>query len=437
MDQLPSRTRLIVVYLLAVLLALPATIHAYAVLSHEAIIDAAWETHIKPLLLKNFPQATEEDLSRAQAYAYGGAIIQDMGYYPYGSPFFSDLTHYIRSGDFIEALLREAKDLNEYAFAVGALAHYAADNIGHRLGINRAVPILYPSLRKKYGDSVSFEDNRLAHVKTEFGFDVLEIARERYAPESYHDFIGFEVSRPVLEQAFRETYGLELKDVLVSEDKVLNSYRRDVSKIIPKATRIAWDLKKDEIKDDIPDATKKKFLFNLSRANYEREWGKDYRKPGPGERFLAFLFRLIPKFGPLHILQFRTPTPQTEQMFEASFNATLDRYRELLTALRESRLDLPNNNFDIGESSGPGKYRLNDEAHAEWLDRLAESKFVGATPEIKAELLRFFAEPDAPYATKRHARAWARVQGEIEQLKVTALSEQSTAAKDPLSKIAP
>jgi hypothetical protein len=409
--------RRIAICLITILFALPSPVHAYAVLSHEAIIDAAWEMHIKPLLLNKFPQATEEDLSRAQAYAYGGAIIQDMGYYPYGSPFFSDLTHYIRSGDFILALLRNAKDLNEYAFAVGALAHYASDNNGHRLGTNRAVPILYPGLRKKYGDSVSFEDNRLAHVKTEFGFDVLEIARERYAPDSYHDFIGFEVSRPVLDQAFRETYGLELKDVLVNEDKVLSSYRRDVSKLIPKATRIAWHLKKDEIKDDIPDTTKRKFLFNLSRANYEREWGKDYRRPSPGERFLAFLFKLIPKFGPLKILQFRTPTPQTEQMFEASFNATLDHYRELLTALREERLNLPNDNFDVGDHTGPGKYRLNDEAHAELLDKLAENKFAGANSEVKAELLHFFAEPDAPYATKRNAKAWAKVQTQLQQLK--------------------
>src|SRR6266436_9998148 len=414
--------RRIVICLIAILFALPSPVHAYAVLSHEAIIDAAWEMHIKPVLLKKFPPATEEDLSRAQAYAYGGAIIQDMGYYPYGSPFFSDLTHYVRSGDFIQALLRNAKDLNEYAFAVGALSQYAADNIGHRLGTNRAVPILYPRLRKKYGDSVSYEDNQLAHAKTEFGFDVLEIARERYAPDGYHDFIGFEVSRPVLEQAFRETYGLELKDVLVSEEKVLNSYRRDVSRLIPKATRIAWHLKKDEIKDDIPDATKRKFLFNLSRANYEREWGKDYRKPSPGERFLAFLFKLIPKFGPLQILQFRTPTPQTEQMFEASFNATLDRYRELLTEVREGRLDLPNNNFDTGEKTGPGKYRLNDEAHAELLDKLAENKFAGATSEVKAELLHFFAEPDAPYATKRNAKAWAKVQTQLQQLKSAAVA---------------
>src|SRR5499427_9753580 len=325
-----SKIRPMAVVLLATMLVWPAGVQGYAVLSHEAIIDAAWESHIKPLLLKKYPQATEEDLSRAQAYAYGGAIIQDMGYYPYGSPFFSDLTHYVRSGDFIHALLRDARDTNEYAFALGALAHYAADNDGHRIGTNRAVPVLYPGLGKKYGDSVAYEDGKLAHVKTEFGFDVLEIAKERYAPDGYHDFIGFEVARRVLDQAFRETYGLELKGVLKDEDKALNSFRRDVSKVIPKATRIAWHLKKDEIKDDVPDATKRKFLYNLSRTNYEREWGKDYRKPTPAERFLAFLYKLLPKWGPLKVLQFRTPTPVTEHMFEASFNATLSRYRKLL-----------------------------------------------------------------------------------------------------------
>src|SRR3989454_1516 len=403
--------------LLGILLAWPVPAQAYAVLSHEAIIDAAWESHIKPLLLEKYPQATEEDLSRAQAYAYGGSIIQDMGYYPYGSPFFSDLTHYIRGGDFIQALLRDAQDITEYAFALGALAHYAADNDGHRIGVNRAVPLLYPGLRKKYGDSVAYEDARLAHVKTEFGFDVLEIARERYAPDSYHDFIGFEVARRVLDQAFRETYGLELRTVLVSEEKVLNSYRRDVSKLIPKATRIAWHLKKDEIKDDIPDATKKKFLYNLSLSNFERECGREYRKPSPAERFLAFLYKLIPKFGPLQILQFRTPTPQTEQMFEASFNATLDRYRKLLTETAQGTLQLPNDNFDVGEHTAPGMYRLNDEAHAKLLDKLAERNFAGATPEVKTELLNFFGEPDAPYATKRKAKAWAKVQSELQRLK--------------------
>ena len=177
------------------------------------------------LLLKRFPDATPEQLKEAHGYAYGGAIIQDMGYYPHGSFFFSDLTHYVRSGDFVLALLRDSKDLDGYAFALGALAHYAADNEGHPIGTNRAVPLLYPKLKKKYGDTVTYEEDKLAHVKTEFGFDVLEVAQGRYAPDSYHDFIGFGVSVPLLEQAFQETYGLDLKTVLSNEDKVLGSYR--------------------------------------------------------------------------------------------------------------------------------------------------------------------------------------------------------------------
>src|SRR5262249_34083866 len=197
--QVPSTYRAMTAAL-ALLLVWPQPAPAYAVMAHETVIDAAWETHLKPLLLAKFPKSTEEQLSGAQAYAYGGAVIQDLGYYPHGSRLFSDLTHYVRSGDFVLAMLRDAEDVNEYAFGLGALSHYAADSDGHRLGTNRAVPILYPHLKKKYGDVVSYEQDPLAHIKTEFGFDVLEVAKERYAPDSYHDFIGFEVSKRLVEQ---------------------------------------------------------------------------------------------------------------------------------------------------------------------------------------------------------------------------------------------
>jgi hypothetical protein len=397
----------------------PASAAAYSVLSHEAIIDSAWDTSIKPVLLKRFPDATPDELREAHGYAYGGAIVQDMGYYPHGSIFFSDLAHYVRTGDFVVALLRDSKDLNEYAFALGAMAHYAADTDGHKLGTNRAVPILYPKLRKKHGDSVTYEDDPLAHVKTEFGFDVLEVAKERYAPESYHDFIGFQVAAPLLEQAFRETYGLDLKKVLRNESKVMGSYRRDVSKLIPRATRVAWSLKEKEIEKDVPGITRKKFLYNLSRSSYEREWGKDYQPPGAWDKFLAFLYRLLPKFGPLRVLQLKTPNPQTERMFQESFNATMDRYRKLLKEEREGRVNLPNNNFDVGEPTPPGKYRMNDDTHAKLLDKLAEQDFAGMTPEVRAELLTFFSDPNAPYATKRNPKEWSRVEAELRQLKST------------------
>ena len=398
-------------------LLLPATGSGYAVLAHQALIDTTWESHLKPLLKARYPDATEEQLSAAQAYAYGGSIIQDLGYYPHGSHFFSDLTHYVRSGDFVLALLRDAQNVYQYAFALGALSHYATDNQGHRLATNRAVPILYPKLKSRFGDFVTYEDDALAHVKTEFGFDVLQVAKGQYPSESYHDFIGFEVSRPLLDQAFQQVYGMELASVLDDEEKALNSYRRDVSKLIPEATRIAWSLKSKEIKADEPGATHRKFLYNLSRSEYEKQWGRDYQRPSRKERFYAFLYKLLPKFGPLKVLQLKTPTPETEKLVEESFNASVQEYEKLLKDERKGTLELANLNFDVGSETSGGKYRLNDDAHAQLLHRLAEKKFGCVSPNLREEILVFFASADAPYDGKQDKKTWDRVQAELESLK--------------------
>jgi hypothetical protein len=421
-------------WILACLLLWPAPASAYSVLTHETIIDSAWEVNIKPLLLKRFPDASAEDLHKAHAYAYGGAIIQDLGYYPHGSKFFSDLTHYVRSGDFVLSLLRNSKDLNDYAFAIGSMAHYAADNAGHRLGTNLAVPILYPKLKIRYGKSVTYEDDPLAHTKTEFAFDVLEVAKGRYAPESYHDFIGFEVAESLLSQAFQETYGMDIKLVLTNEGALLNSYRRDVSKLIPKATRVAWHLKKNEIKRDIPGITRKKFLYNLSRASYEKEWGKQYDKPTFSDKFYAFLFRILPKIGPLRALTFRTPTPQTEKLFQESFNVTLERYRSLLGQLGKGSVALPNDNFDVGESTARGIYQLSDNTYVLLLDDLAKQNFVGVTPELRSEILKYFANPPAqPRKPTKHKQMDEKVRARIEQNleKLKNLSVEPTASPNP------
>lgn len=367
--------------------------YAYSVLAHEAIIDSAWDTNIRPLLLERFPKATPEELRRAHAFAYGGTIVQDLGYYPHGSHYFSDLVHYVRSGDFIQALLLDSQDLNEYAFALGALAHYAADNDGHRLAVNRAVPLLYPHLGRKYGTVVTYEDDPATHLKTEFGFDVLEVAKGRYAPDSYHDFIGFEVATPLLERAFEDTYSIPLQSVFGDLNQAIGSYRYSVRSVIPKATKVAWALKKDEIKRDLPGVTRKKFLYNLSRASYRKEWGRDYRKPGPGAEFLAFLISLIPKVGPLQALAFRTPTPQAEDMFMASFNAALADYQHLLDEQRAGHLDLPNRNFDTGSATLPGTYFKVDQTYARLLDGLAKDQFKLTSAELRSDILAYYRDP--------------------------------------------
>ena len=372
----------------ALLLFVPE-VRAYSVLTHEAIIDTAWEHEITPLLLKRFPGSTPDQLIEAHAQAYGGAIIQDMGYYPFGSRLFSDLVHYARSGDFIIALLQDAQDLNEYAFALGALAHYAADNSGHPIAVNHVVPMLYPKLRAKFGNEVTYADDSSSHLKTEFGFDVIEVAHGNYAPKSYHDFVGFKVSKPLLERAFEETYSIPLKSIFKSLDLALGTYRRTISSIIPEMSKAAWAAKKHEIQQATPGMTRRKFTYNLSRASFEKEWGKDYERPGIGARFLAFIFRIVPKIGPFKALGFKVPTPPAEKLFMDSFNKTVDTYRALLAYQRTDRLKLPNENFDTGKPTREGEYRLADNAYATLLEKLADKKVV-PTPELRANILAFY-----------------------------------------------
>lgn len=358
----------------ALILCCPRPAQAYSVLTHEALIDTVWDTSIKPVLLKKFPGSTPEQLIAAHAYCYGGGIIQDVGYYPFGSHFFSDLTHYVRSGDFVMSLLAEAQDLNEYAFAIGALAHFNADNSGHPIAINLTVPKLYPKLRAKYGDNITYMENPTAHIRTEFGFDVIQVARGHYPSKAYHDFIGFQISKRLLERACEDTYGLKLKDLFKTLDLALGTYRWSVSSLIPEVTKAAWSSKQESIRKKDPGITRKKFQYNLSRSSYEKEWGKEYERPGCGARLLAVLFRILPKVGPFRSLGFRTPTAEEALLFEKSFNATVDQDKADLASLSAGTLKLPNKDLDTGKPASLKEYELADKTYSKLMEKLAESK---------------------------------------------------------------
>src|SRR5262245_21545317 len=401
---------------LLLLVITPGTSFGYSVLTHEAIIDAAWVDLIQPLILTRYPDASDDAVREAHAYAYGGCVLQDVGYYPFSNQFFSDLVHCVRSGDFVESLIRESQNLNEFGFALGALAHYCADNNGHAIAVNRAVPMLYRKLAEKFGDEVSFADNPKAHLRLEFGFDVVQVARGHYGDEAYRDFIGFKVSRPVLERAFLETYGIDLKDVLADPDLALGTYRRSVSSIIPKMTQVAWEWKKDEIQSLTPTATYQRFVFNLSRAEYEKQWGKDYDEPGFFVKFLCLLLRIVPKIGPCKGLSCTILTPEAEELFMKSFNATLDTYHTLLAQLQTGRLDLKNNNLDLGRPSRPGEYEITDAAYAKLLHKLAENKFEKLTPDLRADITSFYSNLSEPIMTKKK-KSWHRTVEALAALK--------------------
>ncbi len=401
---------------IGLLLACGSALHAYSVLTHEEIVDIAWNDQIKPLLLKRFPNLTEDDLRQAHAYAYGGAVIQDLGYYPFGSKEFSDMVHYVRSGDFVEALLHESQDANEYAFALGALAHYVSDTEGHP-AVNRAVGLEFPKLRRKFGPSVTYNDNPLAHIRTEFGFDVAQVAKERYTGDQYHAFIGFEVAQSLLERTFPKVYGIPFSDVIPHEELAIGTYRWSVSSLVPKMTKVAKLVKGDEVTSEKNDHARKLFLYHISRADYEKDWGTKYRRAGFGTRVLAFFLRLVPKVGPFKALAFHPPTIQTQDLYFKSINATVDRYRTELHAVNVGHLELANLDFDTGKPAAPGEYALTDKTYATWLNRLAKDNFAGLTPMARVNILEFYSDPKAPIATRKNKDDWKKTETELQQLK--------------------
>jgi hypothetical protein len=390
---------------------------AYSVLTHEEIIDLLWTDEIRPLLLKRFPELTQDQITEAHAYAYGGAVIQDLGYYPFGSREFSDLVHYVRSGDFVRELILESQDANEYAFALGALAHYTSDIAGHP-AVNQAVAIQYPKLRAKFGNSVKYAQDKTAHLKTEFGFDMVQVAKNRYASQQYHEFIGFQVSKSLLERVFPVVYGLELKDVLPHADLAIGSYRFSVSRMIPEMTRVALQTHKKDLMRETPDFAKQKFLFRLSRADYEKEWGKSYTKPGAGTRVISTLLRYVPKVGPFKALAFNNPTAQTEDLYFKSINTTVDQYRAFLEEVRTDSLVLPNRDFDSGNTTKAAEYSLTDDAYAKLLAQLSQRTFYLTTPALRDDILHFYADLSAPIDTKKDKVGWQKVLVALDQLKL-------------------
>lgn len=400
---------------------------AYSVLTHEEIIDLLWNDQLRPMILARYPGLTDDQMREAHAYAYGGAVIQDMGYYPFGNQEFSDLVHYMRSGDFVMELIKESQNADEFAFALGALSHYASDITGHP-AVNQAVSLTYPKLRARFGPIVLYAQDKTAHIRTEFGFDMAQVAKQRYAPQQYHDFIGFEVSKDLLERVFPVVYGVQLKDVLPHEDLAIGSFRYSVSSLIPHMTQVALRTHRKELASEVPNFQKKAFLYRLSRADYEKQWGKNYQHAGFGVRLLAVLLKVLPKIGPLKALDFNIPTAKTENLYFTSINATVDKYGSLLREVRSRSITLPDDDLDSGNATAAGEYTLADDTYAKLLSQLAEKKFDATTVPLQKNILTFYASASAPNDTRKDPGKWQKVQAGLEALKTFTPSRAQPAA---------
>jgi hypothetical protein len=403
---------------------------AYSLLTHEQLIDLTWQSSIVPLLRSRYPGITPEELERARSYAYAGCVIQDIGYYPFGDPFVSDLTHYVRSGDFIVHLFRDAKDANQLAFAVGALSHYIGDNIGHSMAVNRAVPIEFPKLAAKYGPVVSYAQDEHAHVQTEFAFDINEIAHHHFAPVHYLRHVGLNVPTQQLAAAYYETYGLS-EDFSKARTSRINvrGFRFAVRSFIPRVAYATTLLHRSHIPAEPPGPESQKLDAEVARIAAENNWDKYRKKAGIGTYTLAGFIYIIPKFGPLKMAAVKGPTAATEEEYIRSVNLSTDALGAALNNLVKPHQTLPNRDLDTGAPVRAGSYRLTDDTYAKLLHRLVVDPHHSIPPGLKADIQNYYADPNAPIHTKKNPSAWARVQTELQTLETMPVSDQPMAAE--------
>jgi len=415
------------VLLALTIVMLPSTAPAYSVLTHEELIDLAWKDSIRPLLVARFPNISEAELREAHAYAYGGSAIQDMGYYPFGKQFFSNLTHYVRSGDFIASLFRNAHNANELAFAVGALSHYLGDNTGHSECINPSTAVEFPKLARKYGESVTYDESPHGHVRTEFAFDIDQLSHHRLAPAAYLGHIGLKVPRALVERAFYETYGLHLNEVLGRERPAIRGYRTSVRSFIPRFAHAEAVLHGGGMPPDITDEAFEIFARDVQHADFQAHWAAMRKSPGFLTHMLAVLIFITPRIGVLSDLAIRGPNRDTEQLYVRSVNDTMAQFRDVLHRLKEQPgppIVLPNRDLDTGELVRPGGYPLTDTTYAELLRRITAEPSRNVPFGIRRDLLAFYSNPNAPIVTKKNRKAWERVQEDLATLRVMPLGEE-------------
>lgn len=411
--------------LILVFLLLPRSSHAYSVQTHEQLIDLTWKQSIRPLLLRRFPNLTEAQLHEAHAYAYGGCAIQDLGYYPFGKAFFSDLTHYVRPGDFVLSLIRNAKTPDELAFAIGALSHYIGDTIGHGQAINEAVAIEFPKLAKKYGPVVTYDEGEHPHVRTEFAFDVNEISKRRFAPSAYLKHVGLEIPGPLLRRAFFQTYGLDLPKIIGRKRPVMRGYRFSIRRFLPRIAYAEVVLHRNRFPADTPGPDFNKLSKDLAQSDFENGWDQYRKKPGVGTYMLAGVIYILPRIGPLSDAAIRIPTPYTQDLYVKSVNNSTAALRHALANFDAISTFVPNRDLDTGAAVRPGGYRLTDETYAQLLAVITRNQSQPVPSGLKQNITDYYADPSAPICTKKSPQKWAEVQAELKLLATMPTTQES------------
>ncbi len=439
-----NRLRNVALILLLLLMCGSRLAAAYSLLTHEQLIDLTWNDSIIPLLKSRYPNLTPTELDRARSFAYGGCVIQDLGYYPFGDSFFSDLTHYVRTGDFVLALFRNAHNVNELAFAVGALSHYIGDSIGHSQATNRAVALQFPKLAARYGPSVNYAEGRHQHVQVEFAFDIDQIAKHRVAPLGYLRHIGIRVPTHQLALAFYQTYGVTDDFAAGARHKFnVSEYQVATRKFIPRVAYAVTLMNHGHEVAEPDTADAKEIEKESAEAATLYDWAAYRKRAGFETHLIAGALWVLPKVGPLAMVAIKGPSQAAEADYMHSLitATTVLRNRLALFTPADARKaqpasttvstvalgpdalgsadpkhPLPNRDLDTGQVVKPGGYLLTDQTYAELLHRLTRDSNQPIPPGIKTDVQAYYSDADAPITTKRKPRAWAQVQADLKTL---------------------
>jgi len=249
-----------------------------------------------------------------------GCLGPDMGMFPGGESLFSDLAHYVRSGELARAMIRCATSDTSRAFAWGWATHVLAD------------ALIHPFINVAAGDvrgreTLTYADDPGLHLVVEIGADGRYFERWKQLAPPKLTPIPADVAQHVA-SAFDAVYGK-----IITLRQVSNSLK-------------AWS-RWHRVAIDVSEAASAKLYGGRGGELGLRGLARLLVKSSTG-----LCFRRSRLYALTHPLR---PSPRAESFIETAITEFSERFRE---HERDTLASLPNYNLDTGEVEDVVSYPL-------------------------------------------------------------------------------
>ena len=377
----------------SLLLIVPADGRAFSVTAHQGVVDQAWGLTLVPLIRQRFPNATDRELTEAHAYARGGSISPILVLSARESFVFRPAA--LRSHRrFRQPSVNWGQLSGRICVRLGMLGHYEAP-----AGIRKRPIFRCPSSIPSSSRNTATPSPMRTHPRAPT--NSIRCAAGRSSQRNtdlFEHSIDFKVPRDALERAFAETYGLQLNDLFDNYDIAIYTYRWGFRTIINEGTGIAWALYRKDIESNEPGVTSKEFVREISRGDFERQFGKAFLEPGYLPRFVGFLGTLVPDVGPLKRLPFKPLPDSVQKLYFRAYRHASERYVHEVAAICANKAWLENINLDTGRADKSGEYAPADEAWVDLLELHDKSHFANVRDDLASDFRAHFRDRNASLA---------------------------------------